>query len=201
MSKFKLLVIGLGVLVALTYGILAIVLVSVSGDRPADKPGFTAKEAFTSAEKAARAWQADAQLVSANASWRGLPADELVEEQVTWSFTFFSPQTRSVSILSVTAQGAGPAETLDASPATMVADFAAWEVDSHQVLTAFLDHGGRGFLDENPDATVSLRLGPSEDGESLTWLAFGISSSNRSTVTVQVDPLSGEVRSSGSSTS
>lgn len=201
MSKFKLLAIGLGVLVLLTYGVLAILLVSVSGDSAADKPGFTAKEALGRAEKEARAWQADAQLVSANASWRGLPASALVEGDVTWSFTFFSPHMRSISILSVTAQSASLAETLDASPATKVADLAEWEVDSHQVLTAFLDHGGRGFLDENPDATVSLRLGPSEDGESLVWLAFGISSSSRSTVTVQVDPLSGEVRSSGSSTS
>jgi hypothetical protein len=198
MRKLKYLIIGLGLLVAVTYGILAILLVNSSFTRVPDSPGFTAKEAFPRALEAARAWQSDAQLVSANASWRGLRPEELMAEEVSWSFAFFSPQARSVRIWSMTAQGAAAVETINASPKTRALESAAWEVDSPQVLTAFLNHGGSGFLEANPEATVSLRLGPSEDGESPIWLAFGISSSNRSTLTVQVDPVSGEVRTSGS---
>ncbi|HUW95265.1 MAG TPA: hypothetical protein VMW58_05720 [Anaerolineae bacterium] len=198
MRKLKYLIIGLGVVVAVTYAALAILLVNSSLIRVPNAAGFTAKEALAGAQEAARAWQSDAQLVSANASWRGLPPDELMTEEVSWAYTFFSPQAREVRIWSVTPQGATAADTIDASPNTRVLDFAAWEVDSPQVLTAFLDHGGSGFLEENPEATISLRLGPSEDGESPIWLAFGISSSNRSTLTVQVDPVSGEVKTSGS---
>ncbi len=198
MRKLKYLIVGLGLLVAVTYGALAILLVNSSFTRAADSPGFTAREALPAAEEAARAWQSDAQLVSVNASWRGLPPDELISEEVNWSYTFFSPQARSARIWSVTPQGAAAADTIDASPNTRVLDYAAWKVDSPQVLTTFLEYGGRRFLEENPEATVSLRLGPTEDGDSSIWLAFGLSSSNRATLTVQVDPASGEVRTSGS---
>lgn len=187
-------IIGLVVLVAITYGAFAILLVSLSRNKTSAKPGFTAKEAYPTAQEAAQAWQGDAQLVSANASWRDLKPEELLEEEVSWGFTFFSPQARSIRIFSVTPQGAQGVESIEATPNTRVADVGLWQVDSPQVLTLFLDHGGRDFLAQNPGATVSLRLGPAEGSESLVWLAFGISSADRSTLTVQVDPSSGEVR-------
>lgn len=192
--KLRSVIIGLVVLVAITYGAFAILLVSLSRNKTSAKPGFTAKEAYPTAQEAAQAWQGDAQLVSANASWRDLKPEELLEEEVSWGFTFFSPQARSIRIFSVTPQGAQGVESIEATPNTRVADVGLWQVDSPQVLTLFLDHGGRDFLAQNPGATVSLRLGPAEGSESLVWLAFGISSADRSTLTVQVDPSSGEVR-------
>jgi hypothetical protein len=187
-------IIGLVVLVAITYGAFAILLVSLSRNKTSAKPGFTAKEAYPTAQEAAQAWQGDAQLVSANASWRDLKPEELLEEEVSWGFTFFSPAARSIRIFSVTPEGAQGVESIDATPNTRVADVGLWQVDSPQVLTLFLDHHGRDFLAQHPDATVSLRLGPAEGSEPLLWLAFGISSANRSTLTVQVDPSSGEVK-------
>ena len=192
--KLRSVIIGLVVLVAITYGAFAILLVSFSRNKTSAKPGFTAKEAYPTAQEAAQAWQGDAQLASANASWRDLKPEELLEEEVSWGFTFFSPAARSMRIFSVTPQGAQGVESIDATPNTRVADVGLWEVDSPQVLTLFLDHGGREFLVQNPGATVSLRLGPAEGSEPLVWLAFGISSANRSTLTVQVDPSSGEVK-------
>ena len=192
--KLRSVIIGLVVLVAITYGAFAILLVSLSRNKTSAKPGFTAKEAYPTAQEAAQAWQGDAQLVSANASWRDLKPEELLEEEVSWGFTFFSPQARSMRIFSVTPEGAQGVESIDATPNTRVADVGLWQADSPQVLTLFLDHGGREFLAEHPSATVSLRLGPAEGSEPLVWLAFGISSANRSTLTVQVDPNSGEVK-------
>lgn len=192
--KLRSVIIGLVVLVAITYGAFAILLVSLSRNKTSAKPGFTAKEAYPTAQEAAQAWQGDAQLVSASASWRDLKPEELLEEEVSWGFTFFSPAARSIRIFSVTPEGAQGVESIDATPNTRVADVGLWQVDSPQVLTLFLDHGGREFLAQNPGATVSLRLGPAEGSEPLVWLAFGISSANRSTLTVQVDPSSGEVK-------
>jgi hypothetical protein len=192
--KLKSLIIVLGVFVALTYGALAIVLVRLSANNASGQPDFTAKQAYPTAQEAAQAWQGDAQLVSANASWRDLKPEELLEEEVSWGFTFFSPAARSMRTFSVTPEGAQGVESIEATPNTRVADVGLWQVDSPQVLTLFLDHGGRDFLAQHPGATVSLRLGPAEGSESLAWLAFGISSANRSTLTVQVDPSSGEVK-------
>lgn len=193
--KLRYVIIGLGLLIVVVYGVFAILLVRLSPGRGAGQPGFTAKEAYPSALKAAQAWQGDAQLVSANASWRDLAAEELLDAEVAWAFTFFSPLARQIRILSVTPNAAEAVESIDVTPRTRVADVELWQVDSPQVLRAFLDHGGREFLSENPDATASLRLGPGEGGEPLVWLAFGISSGNKSTHTVQVDPTDGQVKS------
>lgn len=193
--KLRYLIVGLGVLVVVVYGAFAILLVRLRSGPASGQPGFTAKEAYPSALRAAQAWQGDAQLVSANASWRDLTPEELLEEEVSWTFTFFSPLERSIRIFSVTPEGAQGVESIDASPNTNVLHVELWHVDSPEVLASFLNHGGRDFLVENPGATVSVRLGPEEGGESLLWLAFGISTTDKSTLTLQVDPTSGEVKS------
>lgn len=193
--KLRYLIIGLGLLIVVVYGVIAVLLVRLSPGRGAGQPGFTAKEAYPGALQAAQAWQGDAHLVSANASWRDLAPEELLGEEATWAFTFFSPLARQIRILSVTPDSAEAVESIDVTPNTRIIDVGLWQVDSDQVLNLFLDHGGRDFLSQNPDATVSLRLGPGEGGEPLVWLAFGISSANSSTHTVQVDPTSGEVKS------
>jgi len=192
--KLRYLIIGLGLLVVVVYAAFVIVLAGVLRTGTSAKPGFTAKEAYPGALKAAQAWQGDAQLVSANASWRDLKAEELLEEEVSWGFTFFSPQTRSIRIFAVTPAGAQGVESIDVTPRTRVVDVGLWQVDSPEVLAVFLDHGGRDFLTQHPGATVSLRLGPGEGDEPSVWLAFGISSANSNTFTVQIDPGSGEVK-------
>ena len=194
MKKLKYVVIGLGVMVAVTYGALAILLVTSSGTRVPANPGLTAREALPRAQDAASTWQADAQLVSASASWRGVDAEALLEdEEVSWGFAFFSPSTRSLAIFAVTAQSAGQVDSMDASPNTRTIEAGLWEVDSPQVLTTFLNHGGRELLAQDPQANVSLRLGPGEGDNSMAWLAIGISSDKQDTVTVQVDPGNGQV--------
>lgn len=193
--KFKLLMIILGVMVVAVYGVLAILVLGVSGPGPSSQSevDLTAKEAYPTALEAAQAWQADAQLVSATASWRDLAAEQLLEEDASWGFTFFSPQARQIRIVSVTGQGPEGVESLDVPPTVRITDVALWQVDSPQVLRLFLDHGGRDFLTQHPGATVTLRLGPEERGERVVWLAFGIYSADRSTMTLQVDASSGEV--------
>jgi hypothetical protein len=192
MGKLKYAIVGLVLLVVATYAILAILLVNSSARRAPDKPGFTAQEALPSAQEAAGAWQEDAQLVSANASWRRLPADELLEEEVSWAFAYFSPGARSLRIFHVTPEGAEEAETMDANPNAKVVDAGSWQVDSPDVLNTFLNQGGREFLSQNPEATISLRLGSTEDGGSSVWLAMGISSEDKKTIVIQIDPVSGE---------
>ncbi len=193
--RLRYLIIGLGLLIVVVYGVIAVLLVRLSPGRGVGPRGFTAKEAYPSGLQAAQAWQGDVQLVSANASWRDLRPEELLGEQAVWAFTFFSPLARQIKIVSVTPDGAEAVDSIDVTPNTRTIDVGLWQVDSDQVLNLFLDHGGRDFLGQNPDATVSLRLGPGEGAEPIVWMAFGISSASSSTHTVQVDPTSGEVKS------
>jgi hypothetical protein len=192
--KLRYLVIGLLSLVVVTYGILAVLVLNFRGRGLAGAPGFTAKEAHPAALKEARAWQEDCQLVSLNASWRDTDAEALVEdEEVHWSFAYFSPGSRSLGVFAVTSQGAQLVDNRDASPSTRTIEADSWQVDSPQVLASFLNQGGRDLLAQDPASTVSVRLGPGEAEGSVTWLAVGISSDKKTTVTVQVDPTSGQV--------
>lgn len=189
----RLLLIILGVLVLAVYGLLAVLVVGLPGRGPTSKAAFTAREAYGMAQREAQAWQGDAQLVSATASWSDLAAEQLLREDASWGFTFLSPQARQVRIVSVDREKAQGVQTINATAKTQAVDAAAWQVDSPQVLGLFLDHGGRDFLAEHPGATVTLRLGREEGGDRLVWLAFGIYSADRSTMTLQVDATSGEV--------
>lgn len=192
--KLKYVLIGLLLLILVTYGILAVLVLNLRDRGSVVAPGFTAKEAYPLALTEARAWQEDCQLVSLNASWRGADLEAILEdEEVTWSFAFLSPSTRSLGIFAVTPQAAQRVDSRDASPNTRTIQPDSWQVDSPQVLTSFLNQGGRQLLAQDPTASVSLRLGPGEEENSMVWLAIGIASDKKSTITVQVDPGSGVV--------
>ena len=197
--KLKYLVIGLFLLILVTYGLLAVLVLNLRGGAPTKGPGFTAKEAYPSALREAQAWQQDCQLVSANASWRGIGPEELLKDEgVSWGFAFFSPSTRSLAIFAVTAQSAGRLDIMDASPNTRTIAADLWQVDSPQVLTTFLNQGGRELLAQDPDANVSLRLGPGEGDHSMAWLAIAISGDKQDNFTLQVDPANGQVLAASS---
>jgi hypothetical protein len=194
--KLKLSLAVLGVAVVVVYGTLAILLIGGPGRDTSSEAGITAKATYPTALEAARAWQDDAQLVSATASWRDLTADQLLERRASWGFTFFSPQTRQMRIISVSKEGTEEVESISVPPTIRTADVESWQIDSPDVLRLFLDGGGRDFMAQYPDGTVSLRLGPQEGGDRLVWMAFGIYSPDRATIALQVDAATGEVISS-----
>ncbi len=191
--KVRLLFAILGAAVVAVYGALALLLVGLPSADTSSKASITAKDAYPMALREAHGWQGDAQFVSGTATWRDVTAEQLSQEDATWGFTFFSPGSRQIVIVSVTQEGAHGVESVNVPPTVRSVDVASWQVDSPQVLGLFLDHGGRDFLAQHPGATVSLRLGNQERGERLVWLASGIDGADRSTITLQVDANSGEV--------
>lgn len=201
--RFKLLLVILGVIVVLVYGTLAILIIGVSGSgspesTPTSRSGagegpLTAREAYALAVSEAQNWREDAQLENATASWLDVASEEQLAADVAWGFTFLSAQSREAKILSVTRLGAESARDMPSTAAMRAADVALWDVDSPEVLSLLLEHGGRDFLNQHPGATISLRLGPEEDSSRLVWLAIGIQSADRSTMVLEVDASTGEV--------
>ena len=201
--RFKLLLVILGVIVVLVYGTLAILIVGVSGSgspesTPTSGSGagegpLTAREAYALAASEAQEWREDAQLVNATASWVNVASEEQLADEVAWGFTFLSAQSREAKIVSVTRLGAEGAREMPSTATMRTADVASWNVDSPQVVSVLLEHGGRDFLSQHPGATISLRLGPEEDSSRLVWLAIGIQSADKSTMVLEVDASTGEV--------
>jgi hypothetical protein len=203
--RIRLLLIILGVLVVVIYGTLALLVVAMSGpvsgettppgEESAPKLLETAREHYPAAITEAESWQTDAQLVSATASWSNVESEEDLQEAVAWGYTFMSPQTRQVRVVSVTPDGAEHVQTSDATAMTRGVDASLWQVDSEQVLNLFLDNGGRDFLARYPATTVTLRVGLDESGERLVWYAMAIYSPERATLMVTVDATTGELLS------
>jgi hypothetical protein len=203
--RIRLILIIMGVLVIVVYGTLAVLVVAMGGSDSGESvpPGGesepnlveTAREYYPAAATEAQSWQTDAQLVNATATWSNVQSEEDLHEAAAWGYTFLSPETRLVSVVSVTPDGAEQVQTLDATATTRGVDASLWQVDSEQVLSVFLDNGGRDFLAQYPGATVTLRIGPDESGERLVWYAMGIYSPERATLVVTVDATTGELLS------
>lgn len=201
--RFRLLLATLGVMLFAVYGTLAVLILAMSGGGSSDiAPGeesaaplspVTASLAYPAAFTAAENWQADAQLVSATASWPDVTSEEDLDRAVAWGYTFLSPQTRQIQVVSVSPQGTEAVQTVNAGPKTRSTDVTSWQVDSEEVLRLFLDNGGRDFLEQHPGATVTLRVALEEDAERLVWYAMGIYSPDRATLVVSVDASTGEL--------
>ena len=198
--RFRLLLVILGVLVIAVYGTLAVLILAMSGtdsamEEPPPGPAVTARDTYPAAVTEAQTWQPESQLVSATASWSNVQSEEDLEEVAAWGFTFLSPQTRKIRVVSVTPDGAQHVQTADAGPKTRAVEVSAWQVDSTEVVDLFLNNGGGGFLAQHPGATVSLRVGLEEDSDRLVWYAMGIHSAERATLVIAVDATSGELLS------
>ncbi|MCB8979550.1 MAG: hypothetical protein H6657_19240 [Ardenticatenaceae bacterium] len=64
--------------------------------------GRSAIVAYASALKAAQAWQTDAQLMQAQATWpQGSTPDQLLRGEESWGFTFYSPSSQRIGVFSV----------------------------------------------------------------------------------------------------
>jgi hypothetical protein len=198
--RLRIVILILAVLLIAVYGTLAVLVLAMGGtdsEAQADEPRTmeTAKDTYPAAVSEAQSWQDEAQLVSATASWSNVQTEEDLQQTVEWGFTFLSPQTRQVRVVSVTPDGAEHVQTADATAKTRGVQVSAWRVDSEQVLSLFLDNGGRDFLAQYPGTTITLRVGLEEDSERLVWYAMGIYSPERATIVVAVDATTGELLS------
>ena len=154
----------------------------------------TARGLYPAAEGLARAWQADAQLVSLTATWRGT-AVNLVGQPAEWGFRFFSPSWRHYYLVNVTpdgqARGIEHARKVDLPPPVLPVD--AWGVDSVEALTTWLDYGGGAMLGAKPGIEVSAQLNLPSDGGEPTWTVVGFDTASNDYLTVMIHADSGEV--------
>ncbi len=148
MTKKGLIIVG-GLLLAnlVVFGALAYLILSSSGSSlvsplsPASQltaatgeaetdGGATAKGLYPVAMEVATAWQSDARLVSASADWPGPTAENLEDQEVPWSFNFYSPAARKVYAVVVSGgQARGVRENQvprDLNPAPVE----GWQIDS-----------------------------------------------------------------------
>jgi hypothetical protein len=151
---------------------------------------YSARSLYNQAERVAQAWQPDAGLVSAVASWPFAELDGL-SGPVDWTFSFFSPGTQRVYVVNANQEQVTPIrETLSPYLLPMVA-LDRWRVDSYQALSAWLNGGGGDFLRGYPIVDISVRLAVDE-GQVL-WAVVGTDRGNQSAFAVRLDAAGGSV--------
>ena len=153
----------------------------------------TVKAFYPVALEMATAWQSDARLVSASADWPGPTAETLEDQEVPWSFNFYSPAARKVYAIAVSGgQARGVRESWvprDLNPATV----GGWQIDSPAALATWLANGGSDFLTRYPQAEVSAQLRFPSDSPTPLWTVWGADEQSSAHFAVKVDAASGAI--------
>jgi hypothetical protein len=152
----------------------------------------SARNQYARAQDAARAWQPDAALVSAAASWPFAGLDDF-SRPVDWTFQFYSPATGRAYTTNVDQTDVTPIRETLSPYALPVIDLEQWQIDSYQAVNEWLNQGGGTFLKKNPVVDVSIRLAR-QHGETPTWTVVGIDDSGEVVQTTRVDARASEVR-------
>jgi hypothetical protein len=153
----------------------------------------TARRLYPAAETLARSWEADVQLVGANASWSGT-ALNLIGDPTDWSFRFYSPSRQRLYLAGVAnnGQAAGaPHFQKESSPPSAI-DLDKWEVDSPEALARWLDYGGGELLSRDPGVDVTIQLGVDPASGGVAWIITAFDSATGRPVALKVNAATGQ---------
>lgn len=158
--------------------------------------GRSAIVAYAAAQNAAIAWQADAQLLTAQATWpQGSTAEYLLKGEESWGFTFYSPSAQRIAVFSVVEDTASLVSEGEHQQTDPLLSASGWNLDSQEAIQTFLGQGGRTFLAEQGVSTMTMALLASdqEGNGRLEWQISLFSLQSGQAFTMRLDATSGEV--------
>jgi hypothetical protein len=190
----KLMLLGIVVVNLCLYG--AVFLMSKQVWPSKSAPELTAGQAlelpaaYEQAQALALSWQPDAQLTGATTSWQLAAGDRLTLNRSAWSFSFYSPATRQIQVVTVDQNGAqaGRRQSVAIAPQHVKPD---WSLGSDSMLLTFLSYGGQDFIGAHPAANVHLQL-KGEAGRSI-WYITAVDPASRQSLMVGIDAHSRQV--------
>ncbi|MFO7684421.1 MAG: hypothetical protein R6X34_30695 [Chloroflexota bacterium] len=155
----------------------------------------TAKRAFVIAQPKAQAWQPDAALVSASATWPQGAQSEFIEQGTAdWAFTFHSPATQSNAVVVIT-NGQPVLIPGESQNAVKLLQSSSWQLDSPEAAAKFLGEGGKSFIDVEGITILSMTFAANNPGENgrLEWLISAFATQTGHSYTMRVDAATGEI--------
>lgn len=165
--------------------------------------GRSAIVAYASAQKTAAAWQPDAQLITAQATWpQGSTADQLRQGETSWGFTFYSPAAQQVAVFSVVEDEAALISQGDHQQTEPLLSASGWNLDSQDAIETFLAGGGNTFLADSGVATLTMALlaNDVEGNGRLEWQLSLFSLQTGQAFTMRLDATSGDILSTNPET-
>ncbi|NKQ37312.1 MAG: hypothetical protein HF973_17065 [Chloroflexi bacterium] len=158
--------------------------------------GNTAKVAYAAAQNEAQAWQADAELLNASATWpQGASAQQLLDGEASWGFIFYSPSAQEIALISVVEDEATLVSTAAHTQENPVLNVSGWNLDSQEVVRSLLEAGGNDFINQEQVTTLTTALftDDQEQNGRMEWQASLISLANGRALTLRIDATSGEI--------
>ena len=158
--------------------------------------GRSAIVAYAAAQKTAAAWQPDAQLLTAQATWpQGATADQLRRGEESWGFTFYAPAAQRIAVFSVVDDDVSLISEGDHEQTDPLLSASGWNLDSQDAIETFLAGGGNTFLAEQGVSTMIMALMASdiEGNGRLEWQLSLFSLQTGLAFTMRLDATSGEI--------
>ena len=158
--------------------------------------GQSAIVAYAAAQSTAVEWQADAQLMNAQATWpQGATAEQLLKGEESWGFTFYSPSAQRIAVFSVVEDEAALVSEGEHEQTEALLSASGWNLDSYEAIETFLAEGGRTFLAEQGVSTMTMALlaSDTEGNGRLEWQVSLFSLQSGQAFTMRLDATSGEI--------
>ena len=155
---------------------------------------YTAQMGYAVAQRRVLSWQNDAALLSSSATWSpGSSLEEILSGQVAWGFTFYSPASNQVAIVSVADNAAAFVNQQPASAALTPLPVSGWRIDSDDVIQALFDNGGREFLQREGDSTLTITLTYNPTASRVEWFVSLIAQRSGHSLTMLVNAADGAI--------
>lgn len=161
-----------------------------------DFNGRTAKQAYASALAEAVVWQQDAQLLNATATFsQGATPEQLIDGENAWSFTFYSPATSQIALISVVDENVNVLSTNTYTAQGNLLSAETWNIDSTEAVKQVLQEGGREFIASgaNPTLTMALYIDDQDGNGRVEWEASLVSLLTGNAFMVRIDATTGEI--------
>lgn len=156
--------------------------------------GQSAKIAFVAAQRTAVAWQSDAALLNATATWpQGAAETDLRQGKTTWGFTFYSPAAASMALISVVDNEASLIMQGPMAAPTQLFDANGWNLDSSDAVDRLLQEGGSAFINEEGITALTMTLTMDAENGRILWLVQLSATQSLRTLTLSLDATSGEL--------
>ncbi len=155
---------------------------------------YTAQMGYAVAQRRVLGWQNDAALLSSSATWApGSTLQEILSGQVAWGFTFYSPASNLVAIVSVADNAAAFVNQQPASATLTPLPVSGWRIDSDDVIQALFDNGGREFLQREGDSTLTITLTYNPTASRVEWFVSLIAQRSGHSLTMLVNAADGAI--------
>jgi len=150
---------------------------------------------FGLAQAAAKAWAADAELVTASATWPQVFRMDQIGAPAQWTYRFYSPARARLYFVQVTPEGGVESfehpVKVTLPPKTIPTG--AWLIDSPAALATWLDWDGAKLVQTNPGFELVIQLRMTNDSPHPVWVVVGADDRTRTIRLVAIDANEGVV--------